>query len=263
MSTSLAPSADTLMVKTAKGSAEVGTREHRLGPRLRTILIMVDGRLTWAEITARAAALGNAPVIVGHLLNEGFIEPAGTGAPAAAGPPSVPPRAPLAPAQAAPAATPRMPPAPPPSALPAAEPLEKTQRLRTLDPATAPGTAADTSLAQTIRMPTLALEQGVDEATRHLVTELTRSGNLVTLRGDALSGMRESEATGPARFYMHETMGRLLGGGAIGVLDNIDLATTRERLLAELANCAQIIKDLKGQAEADSFRISVLALLPE
>ena len=196
------------MVKTAKGSAEISTREHRLGPRLRTILIMVDGRLTLAELAARAATFGNAPAIVDHLLNEGFIEPK----------------------------TPVVSPASPPAA---ADPM-----------------------ARTIQMTTLDLRQGVDDTTRSLVTELTRSGNLMTLRGDSLAGMRENEAINPAKFYMRETMSRLLGGGAIGVLDAIDLATTHDRLLAELATCWEIVKDLKGTDEADSFRISVLALLP-
>jgi len=201
MSPSAYPPANTLMVQTAKGSAEVSSQEHKLGPRLRTILLMADGRLTMAELAARAATFGNAPAIVAHLLNEGFIEPK-----------SKPPRDPL---------------------------------------------------TRTVRMPTLSLEEGVDAATRHLVTELSRSGNLVTLRGDSLKGMRENEAINPARFYMRETISRLLGGGAIGVLDAIDLATTRPKLLAELQNCYDIVKDLKGEDEADSFRISVLALLPE
>ena len=200
MSPSANPPANALMVKTAKGHAEVTSEEHRLGPRLRTILLMVDGKLSFAELAARAATFGNAPAIVAHLLNEGYIEPL------------TPP--------------------------------------------------ARGTLSRSVRMTTLSMD-GVDEATRHLVTELTRSGNLVTLRGDSLAGLRENEAINPARFFMRETISRLLGGGAVGVLDSIDLATTREKLLAELTNCHQIIKDLKGQEEADSFRISVLALLPE
>lgn len=204
------PPAYALMVKTAKGSAEITTREHRLGPRLRTMLIMVDGKLTWAEISARAAALGNAPAIVSHLLNEGFIEPAGAW----------------------------------------------------INPQN-PSAAAAIRMARTIPMATLAASGDLDEATRNMVTELSRSGNLVTLRGDALGGLRENEAINPARFFMRETMGKLLGGGAVGVLDAIDLATTREKLLAELEPCVQIVHDLRGEHEATSFRVSVLALLPE
>jgi hypothetical protein len=295
MSAGLAPSPDTLMVKTAKGSAEMGTREHRLGPRLRTILIMVDGNLTLAEITARAAALGNAAAIVGHLLDEGFIEPAGgsTSQPPAQFEATTPPKAQktsrlaepmhaleathsLKPSGAVQPARTIQPPEPfevtqrlkPVQAAPPAQsvqprvPLEATQRLKPLGAAEPGGAPPDPALARTVRMPNLALENGVDEATRNLVTELTRSGNLVTLRGDAMAGMRESEATNPARFYMRETMSRLLGSGAIGVLDGIDLATNRDLVLAELERCAQIIKDLKGEEEAASFRISVLALLP-
>jgi hypothetical protein len=200
MSPSANPPANALMVKTAKGQAEVSSEEHRLGPRLRTILLMVDGKLSFAELAARAAAFGNAPAIVAHLLNEGYIEP---------------------------------------------------QKPAIRDALTRSG-----------RFSTLKTD-AFDEIGKPLVTELTRSGNLVTLRGDSLAGMRENEAINPAKFFMRETMSRLLGGGAVGVLDAIDLAVTREKLLAELGTCHQIIKDIKGQEEADSFRISALALLPE
>ncbi|HEY4374245.1 MAG TPA: hypothetical protein VGN52_20135 [Burkholderiales bacterium] len=192
MSPSVNPPANALMVKTAKGNAEVSSPDHLLGPRLRTILLMVDGKLTFAELAARAATFGNAPAIVAHLLNEGFIEPA------------------RAPVRDAPHTT--------------------------------------------------ALAGSRDGA---LITELTRSGNLVTLRGDSLAGMRENEAINPAKFFMRETISRLLGHGAVGVLDAIELATTRDKLLAELSACCQIVGDLKGAEEADSFRMSVLALLPE
>ena len=200
MSPSANPPANALMVKTAKGHAEVTSEEHRLGPRLRTILLMVDGKLSFAELAARAATFGNAPAIVAHLLNEGYIEP---------------------------------------------------QKAALRD-----------ALTRSSRMGTLGAD-GLDDATRQLVTELTRSGNLVTLRGDSLAGLRENEAINPAKFFMRETISRLLGGGAVGVLDGIELATSREKLLAELGNCHQIIKDIKGQEEADSFRISALALMPE
>lgn len=195
MSPSVNPPANALMVKTAKGNAEVSSADHLLGPRLRTILLMVDGKLTFAELAARAATFGNAPAIVAHLLNEGFIEPA------------------RAPAREA---------------------------------------AHTTALA--------GQEGQVDAA---LITELTRSGNLVTLRGDSLASMRENEAINPAKFFMRETISRLLGHGAVGVLDAIELATTRDKLLAELSACCEIVRDLKGPAESDSFRMSVLALLPE
>src|ERR1700744_5258870 len=119
MSPSISPPANALMVKTAKGIAEVSNPDHLLGPRLRTILLMVDGRLSLAELAARAATFGNAPAIVSHLLKEGFIEP--------------------------------------------------------MSPA-----AAREPAPRTISMPNPAFGASTDESTRHLVTELTRSGNLMT-----------------------------------------------------------------------------------
>jgi hypothetical protein len=79
--------------KTAKGLSEIETRAHRLAPRLRSALIIVDGRRTAAEL--RPLILQQPEETLRWLLDEGFIEPV----PGAAAPAS-------APATAAGAATP-------------------------------------------------------------------------------------------------------------------------------------------------------------
>jgi len=87
--------------KTAKGVAEVETRAHRLLPRLRTALIMVDGKKTDAEL---AAMLGPTAEALTTLARDGFIEVvAELAAPAA---PPAPAAAPAKPAPAKPAAAP-------------------------------------------------------------------------------------------------------------------------------------------------------------
>ncbi len=89
----------TIYRKTAKGVAEIETRAHRLSPRLRTALIMVDGKKSDVEL---AAMLGPTAEALQALAREGFIE-------AAAQVPAVPPPA-AAPARPAPVAAPAPPP---------------------------------------------------------------------------------------------------------------------------------------------------------
>ncbi len=93
--------------KTAKGQGEIETRAHRLPPRLRTALIMVDGKRTEAEL--RPLLMPTPEETLAVLLAQGFIEVLGSAAPATpAAPAAVVPKTP-APDTArapAPAATP-------------------------------------------------------------------------------------------------------------------------------------------------------------
>jgi DNA-binding transcriptional MocR family regulator len=70
--------------KTAKGQSEIATRVHRLTPRLRGALILVDGQRSDADLLQLIPNEGHATL--DHLVAEGFIEAAVTlsdGAPAA------------------------------------------------------------------------------------------------------------------------------------------------------------------------------------
>lgn len=58
--------------KTQKGVAEIETRANRLPPRLRTGLIMVDGRRTDTELYALIGSSGDE--VLTTLLNDGYIE---------------------------------------------------------------------------------------------------------------------------------------------------------------------------------------------
>jgi hypothetical protein len=62
----------TVYRKTAKGQAEIDTRAHRLLPRLRQALILVDGRKTDAELAKLILAEPEATLAT--LQTEGFIE---------------------------------------------------------------------------------------------------------------------------------------------------------------------------------------------
>lgn len=65
--------ANAIYSKTAKGSEEIASRTYRLPARLRTLLILVDGRLTGEDLVLRAAQLGHGPDAFEQLEREAFI----------------------------------------------------------------------------------------------------------------------------------------------------------------------------------------------
>ena len=66
----------TVYRKSAKGQSEIETRAHRLPPRLRGALILVDGRRSDEELARLIPAEPQATLA--HLLGEGFIEAVST-----------------------------------------------------------------------------------------------------------------------------------------------------------------------------------------
>ncbi len=65
--------------KSAKGSEAIATRQHGLGPKLRSLLIMIDGKRTFDDLVKVSNSQGDAEQLLDQLLQDGFIEP---GAPA-------------------------------------------------------------------------------------------------------------------------------------------------------------------------------------
>lgn len=63
-----------ILRKTPKGQREIETREHRLAPRLRSALIIIDGRRSTAELLALLPP--GADATLKQLLGDGFVEPA-------------------------------------------------------------------------------------------------------------------------------------------------------------------------------------------
>ena len=80
--------------KSAKGTEAIATRQHGLSPKLRSMLILIDGKRTFDELAHLSQMLGGTDELLGQLLDEGFIEPGGVAAPAHAPTASAP--APLA-----------------------------------------------------------------------------------------------------------------------------------------------------------------------
>lgn len=100
--------------KSTKGQEEIAERKYKLPPRLRSVLILVDGKRPFEELSKLSAAMGDAFELLGQLFTEGFIE---TDAPLESQPITTPgalagETAP-APISAAPAAAPPAPPEPP------------------------------------------------------------------------------------------------------------------------------------------------------
>jgi hypothetical protein len=62
--------------KTPKGEEEIAHRAHRLVPRARSLLIMVNGSLAGDELQRRSVSLGGGVALFEMLVEQGFIEPA-------------------------------------------------------------------------------------------------------------------------------------------------------------------------------------------
>lgn len=90
----------TIYRKTAKGHAEMATRAHRLAPRLRQMLIVVDGHRSDDDLRRMIAQ--QADEALRALVDGGFIEAISTRAPAPARPAAA---AAVAPSAAAPSAS--------------------------------------------------------------------------------------------------------------------------------------------------------------
>jgi hypothetical protein len=69
--------------KTEKGQDEIRNRTHRLNPKLRQMLVLVDGTKPIGELLAAAVSLGSDSAVLEALVRDGFIAP--IDAPAAAG----------------------------------------------------------------------------------------------------------------------------------------------------------------------------------
>lgn len=75
---------DSMYRKTRRGTDAIANRHPALGPRQRSLLILVDGRRSVAELRAVAAACGNTDDALQGLLAQGLIEPVAASAGAAA-----------------------------------------------------------------------------------------------------------------------------------------------------------------------------------
>lgn len=75
--------------KTAKGEAEVRTREHRLAHGLRYLLIMIDGKSTIAQLRDKCGTLTDVATSLKALEQQGFVAIFGGSNPVISGPADV------------------------------------------------------------------------------------------------------------------------------------------------------------------------------
>lgn len=61
-------------IKTAKGQQEVATRAFQLPSRVRSLLVMVDGKANAEQLVANTATLGDSSAFFAQLIEGGFIE---------------------------------------------------------------------------------------------------------------------------------------------------------------------------------------------
>lgn len=69
--------------KSAKGSEAIATRQHgALTPKLRSMLILIDGKRSFDELVRLSGMVGDTEQLLGPLLEQGLIEPGAVVAPA-------------------------------------------------------------------------------------------------------------------------------------------------------------------------------------
>jgi NaMN:DMB phosphoribosyltransferase len=76
--------------KTDKGREEIATRKYHLATRLRTLLLLIDGKHRTEDLLIKLTGMGLTEESLTELLNDGFIQAVAT-APAAARPQAAPP----------------------------------------------------------------------------------------------------------------------------------------------------------------------------
>ncbi len=59
--------------KTDKGREEIATRKHQLSPKLRSLLVMIDGEQTASKLLQKVAPLGLTEKNLSELLDQEFI----------------------------------------------------------------------------------------------------------------------------------------------------------------------------------------------
>lgn len=72
----------TIFDKTEKGREEITTRKYQLAPRLRTLLVMIDGKQSADDLLQKVGGLGLDKESVAELLENGFIHVIAASAPA-------------------------------------------------------------------------------------------------------------------------------------------------------------------------------------
>ncbi len=65
-----------VLVKSGRGKREITTRKYKLNPRLRAILIVIDGKTTYGELLTKFGQIDTVEKDISALLEHGFIKAA-------------------------------------------------------------------------------------------------------------------------------------------------------------------------------------------
>ncbi len=63
-----------ILDKTDKGREEIATRKYHLAPRLRSLLVLADGKHRTEDLLTKVAGLGLTEQSITELLDNGFIQ---------------------------------------------------------------------------------------------------------------------------------------------------------------------------------------------
>lgn len=77
------PHTSVIYQKSARGSQAIATRDHALTPKLRSLLILVDGKRSFEDLVKLSGLTADTDQLLSQLLADGYIEPAVQAAPAA------------------------------------------------------------------------------------------------------------------------------------------------------------------------------------
>lgn len=72
--------------KTPKGMEAIANRQSGLAPKLRSLLIMIDGKRSYTELAAMSLVVGDCEQLLLQLTQDGLVEPVGGAVPAGAAP---------------------------------------------------------------------------------------------------------------------------------------------------------------------------------
>ena len=82
---------DSILQKTELGRQEIATRQLRLDPRSRAVLVVIDGRRTLADLAESLASMGDVAAIVEKLAGLGLVADSRPGAAARPASPAIAP----------------------------------------------------------------------------------------------------------------------------------------------------------------------------
>lgn len=240
----------TTYAKTPKGLVEMETRACRMSPRLRSLLIIVDGNISTSSLIERAAALGQSKEALATLVTEGFIACRKNLNPRSNSIVTAPIPVLVTPATLKTENTPKV----------IAAPVIKRESVQQIQ--NAPRQAA-VPIRQTLTpsIPETSATTSDNEAFDEAFDEASWFGDAPPKQRKTVSTARRSLAI--ARLYLIDSMERMYGNSSIAIREALRYATTKDAILLQLDHCVDLVAEGSDAKRAGEFRQRVIDLLPE